>query len=191
MFELRPKNTANFQERMRFLEANGYYNVSGLKRFFAIELKDYVDKENLLKEIFNKHRVGDSELFALDYDLVQQLLLSFDGKVIYPKNVNKEKEFDKVSKAREQGAKFSFYKKGIKDGEKIIFVADKEIITKVTGEREVEYDKQIWKLSPLTYKIYEQKGKLNDSGTYRGAAHWQYKGKKLIDLPDINYNHDK
>jgi hypothetical protein len=43
----------------------------------------------------------------------------------------------------------------------------------------------------LTYKIYEQKGKLNDSGTYRGAAHWQYKGKKLIDLPDINYNHDK
>jgi len=27
---------ANFQERMRFLEANGYYNVSGLKRFFAI-----------------------------------------------------------------------------------------------------------------------------------------------------------
>ena len=183
--------TANFQERMRFLEANGYYNVSGLKRFFAIELEDYTDKENLLKEIFNKHRVGDSELFALDYDLVQQLLLSFDGKVIYPKNVNKEKEFDKVSKAREQGAKFSFYKKGIKDGEKIIFVADKEIITKVTGEREVEYDKQIWKLSPLTYKIYEQKGKLNDSGTYRGAAHWQYKGKKLIDLPDINYNHDK
>ena len=183
--------SANFQERMRFLEANGYYNVSGLKRFFAIELKDYVDKENLLKEIFNKHRVGDSELFALDYDLVQQLLLSFDGKVIYPKNVNKENEFDKVSKAREQGAKFSFYKKGIKDGEKIIFVADKEIITKVTGEREVEYDKQIWKLSPLTYKIYEQKGKLNDSGTYRGAAHWQYKGKKLIDLPDINYNHDK
>ena len=43
--------SANFQERMRFLEANGYYNVSGLKRFFAIELKDYVDKENLLKEI--------------------------------------------------------------------------------------------------------------------------------------------
>ena len=85
---------ANFQERMRFLEANGYYNVSGLKRFFAIELEDYNDKENLLKEIFNKHRVGDSELFALDYDLVRQLLLSFEGKVIYPKDVNKEKEFD-------------------------------------------------------------------------------------------------
>lgn len=33
--------TVNYQERMRFLETNGYYNVAGLKRFFAIELEDY------------------------------------------------------------------------------------------------------------------------------------------------------
>lgn len=178
--------TSNFQERMRFLEANGYYNVSGLKRFFAIEVDDYTDKENLLKEIFNKHRVGDSELFALDYDLVRQLLLSFDGNVVYPKDINKEKEFDEVSKAREQGIRFSFYKKGIKDGEEIVFIADKEITAKVVGEREVEYGEQTWKLSPLTYKIYEQKGELNPSGAYQGAAYWQYKGKRLRDLPDIN-----
>jgi len=175
----------NFQERMRFLEANGYYNVSGLKRFFAIELEDHIEKENLLKEIFSKHRVGDSELFALDYDLVKQLLLSFDGKVIYPKDVNKEKEFDEVSRAREQGARFSFYKKGIKNGEEIVFIADKDITAKVVGEREVEYGGQTWKLSPLTYKVYEQKGMLNESGAYQGAAYWQYNGKKLKDLPDI------
>jgi len=30
--------TSNYQERMRALEANGCYNVAGLKRFFAIEL---------------------------------------------------------------------------------------------------------------------------------------------------------
>ena len=113
LIKIGQSGTTNFQERMRFLEANGYYNVSGLKRFFAIELEDYNDKENLLKEIFNKHRVGDSELFALDYDLVRQLLLSFEGKVIYPKDVNKEKEFDEVSKAREQGARFGFYKKAL------------------------------------------------------------------------------
>ena len=178
--------TSNYQERMRFLEANGYYNVSGLKRFFAIELDDYTAKESLLIEIFNKHRVGDSELFALDYDLVRQLLLSFDGKVIYPKDVDKEKEFDEVSKNREQGARFSFYKKGIKNGEEIVFMVDKEITAKIVGEREVEYGGQIWKLSPLTYKIYEQRGELNSSGAYQGAAYWQYKGKKLKDLPDMN-----
>jgi hypothetical protein len=176
----------SYQERMRNLEFNGYYNVSGLKRFFAIELDDYIDKEKLLKEIFSKHQVGNSELFALDYDLVRQLLLSFDGKVIYPKNINKEKEFDEVSKAREQGVLFSFYRKGIKYGEEIVFIADKEIIAMVVGEREVEYGEQIWKLAPLTYKIYEQKGGLNKSKSYQGAAYWQYKGKRLRDLPDVN-----
>lgn len=178
--------TANFQERMRFLEANGYYNVSGLKRFFAIEMNDYKQKERLLHEIFNKQQIGDSELFALEYDLVRQLLLSFDGKVIFPKDINKEKEFDEVSEAREQGALFSFYRKGIKDGEEIFFVNDKEIVAKVVSEREVEYGGQIWKLSPLTYKIYEQRGELNNSGAYQGAAHWQYKGKRLKELSDIH-----
>jgi hypothetical protein len=62
----------------------------------------------------------------------------------------------------------------------------KQIAAKVAGEREVEYDGQIWKLSPLTYKIFEQKGELNSSGAYQGAAYWQYKGKKLKDLPDLN-----
>lgn len=177
--------SGNYQERMRTLEANGYYNVSGLKRFFAIELEDYDDKENLLKEIFNKHRVGESELFALDYDLVRQLLLSFEGDVIYPKNINKEEDFDEVSKAREQGARFSFYNKGIKNGDEIIFISDKEIKAKVVGEREVAYDGQVWKLAPLTYKIFEDKGDLNNSGAYQGAAYWSYNGKRLRELPDI------
>lgn len=176
----------NYQERMRSLEANGYYNVSGLKRFFAIEVEDYKDKEDLLIEIFNKHQVGDSELFALDYDLVRQLLLSFEGKVIFPKNINKDKEFDEVAATRKQGALFTFYKKGIKEGEEIIFIADKEITAKVVGEREVEYGGQVWKLSPLTRKIYEDRGEVNSSGAYQGAAYWEYKGKKLKDLLDKN-----
>jgi hypothetical protein len=177
---------ANYQERMRNLEANGYYNVAGLKRFFAIELEDYNDKENLLKEIFSKHQVGNSELFALDCELVRQLLLSFEGKMIFPKNVSKEKEFDEVSKVRESSNIFSFYKKGLKNGDEIIFRDDKEITAKVCGEREVEYGGQIWKLSPLTYKIYEQKGQLTPSGAYQGAAYFEFKGKKLKDLPDVN-----
>jgi hypothetical protein len=60
--------TSNYEERMRVLESNGYYNVSGLKRFFAIEMSDYKQKEKLLHEIFNKQKIGDSELFALDYE---------------------------------------------------------------------------------------------------------------------------
>lgn len=177
--------TNNYPERMRFLESNGYYNVAGLKRYFAIELEDYDDKESLLHEIFSKHQVGTSELFALDQDLIRQLLLSFDGRVIYPEKVNKEKEFDEVATTRKQSALFSFYRKGLKDGDEIKFIADTTLIAKVAGEREVEYGGQIWKLSPLTYKIYEDKGQLNSSGAYQGANYWKWGGKRLKDLPDI------
>lgn len=176
--------TGNYQERMRFLEANGYYNVTGLKRFFAIELEDYDDKESLLHEIFSKHQVGNSELFALDQELVRQLLLSFDGKVIYPEKIDKEKEFDEIAAARKQGALFSLYKKGLKNGDEIQFIADPRITATVVGEREVEYGGQVWKLSPLTYKVYEDKGQLNNSGAYQGAAYWQYNSKRLKELPD-------
>lgn len=176
--------TKNYPERMRFLEANGYYNVAGLKRIFAIELDDYDDKESLLHDIFVKQQVGNSELFTLDHELIKQLLLSFDGKVIYPENTNKNKEFDEVTESRKQGALFSFYQKGIKDGDVIHLIADKTITAKVIGEREVEYGEQIWKLSPLTYKIYEDKGKLNSSGAYQGAAYWSFNGQRLKELPD-------
>lgn len=177
--------TINYQELMRALEANGYYNVAGLKRFFAIELEDFDDKESLLHEIFSKHQVGNSELFALEQDMVRQLLLSFDGKVIYPDKVDKEKEFDVVTVARKQSALFSFYRKGPQNGDEIRFIPDNTIIATVVGEREVEYGDQNWKLSPLTYKIFEDKGQLNSCGAYQGANYWQFNGKKLKDLPDI------
>lgn len=172
----------NYNERMRHLERNGYYNVSGLKQFFAIELNDYDDKEALLHEIFSKHRVDDSELFALDCELVKQLLLAFDGQVVYPKNINKEHAFDDVVRLRKQGSLFSFYQKGLKNGDVIVFAQDKSISATVAGEREVEYDGEVYKLSLLTREIFQKKGKRNASGAYQGAAYWLFNGKKLKDL---------
>lgn len=80
----------NFESRMYNLERNGYSNVAGLKRKFAIEVEDYSEKEMLLDDIFSKSRVPNTELFALDVDLVVQLLSSFDGKQIYPETQSKE-----------------------------------------------------------------------------------------------------
>lgn len=77
--------TDNFENRMYQLERNGYFNVVGLKRKFAIEVEDYDAKEILLDEIFSKSQVPNSELFALDADLVVQLLSSFEGRQVYPK----------------------------------------------------------------------------------------------------------
>lgn len=83
----------NFEQRMYTLEKNGYCQVVGLKRRFAIEVDDYDEKELLLHNIFSKSNVPNSELFALDSDLVVQLLSSLDGKQIYPEIQTKEEVF--------------------------------------------------------------------------------------------------
>ena len=92
----------SFGSRMYGLERNGYSNVVGLKRHFAIEVEDYDEKEILLDEIFSKSRVPNTELFALDIELVVQLLSSFDGKQIYPKTETKEEAFQKATEERMQ-----------------------------------------------------------------------------------------
>lgn len=83
----------NFEQRMAILESNGYRRISVLTREFAIEVEDYEEKEKLLHELFSKSGVGNSELFSIDINLVKQLMSSFEGKVIYPKDEKKEEIF--------------------------------------------------------------------------------------------------
>lgn len=75
--------TEQYNERMRFLESNGYRNVTGLKREYAIEVSEYKNKEKMLHEIFSKSKISDTELFALKIENVIQLLSAFNGKQIY------------------------------------------------------------------------------------------------------------
>ena len=90
----------NYERRMYDLEHNGYRNVTGLQRAFAIEVDDYDAKETMLHTIFDKSRVADTELFALDVNIAMQLLSSFDGKVIYPKSETKEEVFESATDSR-------------------------------------------------------------------------------------------
>lgn len=90
-------NSDQFENRMYTLENNGYQQVVGLKRAFAIEVEDFKEKEDLLHTVFEKSQVAKTELFAVDINLVIQLLSSFDGKLIYPKDETKDELFDEAT----------------------------------------------------------------------------------------------
>lgn len=86
-----------FEKRMYHLESNGYANVAALKRHFAIEVEKYDEKETLLHEIFSKSQVANTELFALNKDLVVKLLASFEGRQVYPAQESKKEAFDEAT----------------------------------------------------------------------------------------------
>ena len=103
--------TQHLDKRMRSL-SDGYHNVVGLKKQFAIEVDNYDEKEDLLKRVFSKSQVGDSELFALDIEIAKQLLSSFEGTIIYPEGVKKEDIFAEATEAVEVAEEEAEEKKG-------------------------------------------------------------------------------
>lgn len=90
--------TDQFENRMKFLESNGYANITGLRREFAIEVDEYDDKEKLLHNIFEKSRVASTELFAIDIDIVKSLLSSLDGKKSFQRIKRKKRYLLKLRK---------------------------------------------------------------------------------------------
>lgn len=89
----------NFEQRMAFLESNGYRNVTGLKRAFAIHVDDYDEKELLLDSLFSRSRVSNTELFSLNVNEMIQLLSSFDGEIVYPQQEEKSEIFQSATEA--------------------------------------------------------------------------------------------
>lgn len=87
----------NFEQRMSYIEREGYHRIPVLNREFAIEVDDYDEKELLLHGIFSKSRIGKSELFSVDVNIVKQLMSSMDGKVIYPENESKNDIFEQAT----------------------------------------------------------------------------------------------
>ena len=123
----------NFESRMYSLEHNGYSNVTGLHRHFAIEVEDYDEKEILLDDIFSKSRVPNTELFALDIDMVVQLLSSFDGKQVFPETGTKEEAFQKATQERKVKAIYA----SIPDG-RYYLVTNKKGFGKIKATMRVE-----------------------------------------------------
>ena len=170
--------TSQFENRMSTLEQNGYWNVNGLKRFFAVEVDDYDEKEKLLHTVFSKSQVANSELFALDKELAKAMLMSFDGKVIFPYSNEKEKT---VRKHPKSNLNFQFL--GIPVGSKLVFTGDESIIvTTIDDYSRVGYSGMIKSMSGMAKYLFEQLGKANKSGAYQGGAYFKYNNQKLIDM---------
>ncbi|MCR5420771.1 MAG: hypothetical protein K6E98_07190 [Lachnospiraceae bacterium] len=115
--------SANFEQRMYNLEHDGYRNVTALKRTFAIEVSDYDEKESMLHKIFEKSRLSDTELFAIDVNIAVQLLSSFEGTVIYPKTETKSEIFDDATDNNKSklipDGKYTFKRKKLSDNKTV------------------------------------------------------------------------
>ena len=163
-----------FQNRMTVLEQNGYWNVNGLKRYYAVEVDDYDEKERLIHTIFSKSQVATSELFALDKELAREVLQSFGGKQIYPvlDSTGEIQPKHHTNKA----ARLTFAMLGISVGTQLTYTDDPNIQVKtVNNASTVEYEGKLYTLSGL---VSELKG----GGAYQGGCFFTYNDETLVHI---------
>ena len=67
-------------------------------------------------------------------------------------------------------------------GKTIEFIDEPSYKALVVSDAQVEFEGRRWRLSPLTYELKKRIGIENPSGSYRGAAHWAYEGKRILDM---------
>lgn len=170
--------TNQFETRMNTLEQNGYWNVSGLKRYYAVEVEDYDEKEKLIHKVFSKSQVANSELFALDTDLAKEMLDSFNGKQIYPKVADKEEVQEEVVKTRKTPkSNLTFEMLHIPVGSMLYWYKDDNIIVKtVDNKNQVSYNGNVYSISKVVLVI-----KSTDKH-YRGGLYFKYNGELLTEL---------
>ncbi len=165
--------TTNFEQRMYNLERNGYCNITALKRVFAIEVEAYDEKEKLLHTIFEKSRVADTEMFALDVSIAIRLLSSFDGKIIYPKMETKEEVFEEAVESSQS--------KGIPNGKYYFKKKKKSDNNKLVSATVVIHDSKWTLLKGSVLGITEDKGTTKKSRAVRELLSLDKNGKLLED----------
>ena len=84
--------------------------------------------------------------------------------------------------AASRGEAFDFHELGIKKGEVLTFIKDESIVCSVYDNKKVRLGTHVRFFSEATKLSYKEIDKLIPSKSYRGNNHWNYKGKKLLDI---------
>lgn len=174
--------TDQFENRMSFLENNGYQQFNGFHREFAVEVDDYRAKESLMHRLFDKSQVKLSgkgiEMFAVDINLVIDLMKAFGGRQVYPPlpavNNNSTSSGSIVRKQEAKPLTFSMI--GIPVGSELTYKDDpsRKAVT-VDNKNHILWNGQTYTLSGLA-------SLWRNGQSVQGGAYWLYNGKTLVQI---------
>ncbi|MBR1891061.1 MAG: DUF4357 domain-containing protein [Clostridia bacterium] len=133
-------------------------NVNGkmrIREFFAMPAEEAVDLLETIGSIYGE----TPQVYERTEDEKREEKIATDAAI-----------------ATERRSPFSFYKCGIKDGAKIVYINDSSIICTVAGDREINYNGKNTSLTALAKKLLKK-----DNGI-QGTLYFTYNGEVLSAL---------
>ena len=105
------------------------------------------------------------------------------GKLHMTKDAAAVPPFPKPNFQPEKGFT-GFNNKGLPIGTVVTFRGDNSLTATVAGDKALDFEGKIYKLSALARVLYTRIGKVTSSGAYQGALHFLYHGVPVLNLPD-------
>ncbi|WP_371246132.1 GIY-YIG nuclease family protein [Mycoplasmopsis agassizii] len=149
----------------------------------------------LAQKLLSKKPLRGPEFFSYNGTLLKNLPIVTNNKFddIFYKNNNeleqKTLEINSGVKTKNDAKKsnrFSFYDKGLKNGDLITFTEDENIKAIIVSEYDVEWNNKIWSTSGLAKELLWMKG--HKKQERQGPLYFSYGGVKLKDLKSVKNN---
>lgn len=123
----------------------------------------------------------------LAFDILGDIAKAFDDSELWCKNQKPAKEQTESSVSSDntsavehhKSSRFTFSAVDIPIGAELTFIPTGDVV-RVASDNTVEYQGQIWKLSPFV-REHMPLDRRNASGAYQGALFFSYEGENLVD----------
>ena len=170
--------TTNLEKRLKSLDKTNM--PLPFQCVFAAEVEGYDEIEKLLHDAFADARSRSTrEFFEIDEQRAISALQIAKGKDVTPgKDVAEDAEslraLEKAAKRREQ---FKFSLIGLKPGDELIYLKDKEIKATIIDDRKILFEGEEVSLSQAAHTLFHRAGvtwkRIN------GLQYWEYDGETL------------
>lgn len=142
------------------------------------------ETEKLIHDAFNDHRINPRrEFFRINPERVKSALKLREVRDVTPNQdiVGSEEEQQSLNRERKRRENFTFPMLQIPEGSEIVLTRDNVTkVAKVVGDKEVEYEGERHKLSPLTRDIFQKELGLGWTAV-SGSDYWSFEGETLTD----------
>jgi len=158
---------------------NGYRGQQ-FEPFFAVETPKYKEFEQVMKVIFSKHRIMDSELYVIDKENLKQLFELLATKIIYPKPLVSPST---TTQTRQIAPRVKRSDLGIKYGDILPFAYNEKSGVNFFAENidddVVRFEGNDYAISNLARKLYRECNPETNAQNFNGNDYFTFKGKTL------------
>ncbi|AIZ56731.1 hypothetical protein Mpt1_c08550 [Candidatus Methanoplasma termitum] len=174
-------NEKLLEERFRKHRVDGYRGLI-FNPYFAVSTSKYESVEELMKKLFSKSRIADTELYILEKELLKDFFNLFAEKVVYPKQSQSAKEKEEKQQIAPKVKRSDL---GIKYGDHLAFSLNekhsKNFFVENIDDDVVRYEGNDYSLSRIA-KIFLKECDGKEHEYLNGNDYFIFNGEKLSDI---------